>query len=196
MRDVGQPPEKYTLRYQLVAMARDVGTIVGTLVVIGGIVSFLTKPYTQPYIELPKQLAELQIQLAKMQLELAEVREPRIVDFIGHAIVLGHRDKEIFPGSSIRLLYNLRRNASCATDLEIGFINVGDGSRIVTHTQRAVQAPVTEDYLPFILRLRVPLELPPGTWSYQPRLIPIDCGVYRPYLGAISEPFHVRKRDE
>lgn len=195
MRDVSEPAEKLTLRYQLVALARDMGVIVATVGTILALVGLAARPYTQPFLELPEKLGELQLQLAKTQLELAEIREPRIVDFIGHGIVLGHRDQRIHPGSSIRLLYNMRRNASCATDLEIGFINVSDGTRLVTHTQRAVQAPVTLDYAPFFLRLRVPPELPPGVWSYQPRMVPLDCGVYGPYLGAISEPFHVVERE-
>jgi hypothetical protein len=188
MRNDTQAPERSTLRDQLVAMARDVGTVVTTTVALGATVAFITRPYTQPYLDLPKQLAEMQIQLASLQIELSEVREPHIVDFDGPALVIG--EQEIVDGQTIKLLYNLRRNASCLTDVEVGYINVDDGTRIVTGTMRAVQAPVTEDYAPFLLRHRVS-GLPPGTWSYQPRLTPVECGVYGPYMGALSEPFTV-----
>jgi hypothetical protein len=191
MRDMEQTPQKMTLRYQLAAIGRDaitITTVVGLLLAGFG---FLTRPYTQPFLDLPMQVSQLQLQLAQTQLELAEIREPHIVDFKGHGIIIGPR--EIFSGQTIKILYNLRRNASCVTDLEVGYINVNDGTRLVTHTTRATQAPVTKDFAVFLLRHSVQ-DLPPGTWSYQPRLIPVDCGVYGPYNGAMTEPFTVKER--
>lgn len=195
MREMSQPPEKLTLRYQLGAIARDVLTIVAVIGLLTTGLGFITRPYTQPFLKLPTELAQLQLQLAKVQVDLSEVRDPRLVEFNGHAIVIND-DRIYVPGSSLRLLYNLRRNASCATELEVGFFNVTDGTRIISGTRRAVQAPVTEDFQPFLLRLRIPPDLPDGVWSYQPRIIPIDCGIYGSYLGALSEPFRVFKSGE
>lgn len=194
MRDMAQPSEKYTLRYQLVAMARDAMTIITVVSTLTVGVLFLAKPYTQPFFDLPEKLAQLQLQFAKLQLDLAEIREPRLVEFEGHALVIGDASAVYAPGETIRLLYNVRRNASCVTELEVRFFNVLDGTQLVTHSERAVQAPVTEDFQPFLVRFVIPQGLPDGMWTYQPRVIPFECGVYGPYLAAMSEPFTVKAK--
>lgn len=189
MRDMNQTPEKMTLRYQLMAIARDVVTIATVVGILSGAFWFVARPYVTPYLELPADIAEFRTDLAKFQIQLAEVRVPRIVDFAGIGLIAS--SKEVRPGDRLLILYNLRRNAGCPTEIEVGFIDAENGTRIVTHTQRAVQAAVSAEFSPFLLRLTVPTNLPPGRYSYQPRMLPIDCGVYGPYLAALSEIFTV-----
>lgn len=184
MRDISQPPEKYTFRYQMMAIARDVVTISAVVSVLSGILWTLTRPYLAPFLELPAQVAEINARLAP-------ISAPHLVEFEGHGIVLN--GVEVVRGEEIRILYNLRRNADCATEIEMSFINVDTGTLISTGTSRAVQAPVTEDFTYFILALTVPQTLPPGRYSYFPRLTPLNCGIYQAYSGAMSTPFTVTR---
>lgn len=184
-----------TFRYQAIAIARDVLTISAVLSVAGSVLWFAARPYLQPFLDLPEKVAQIQVQLAP-------ISEPKLVEFQGTALILngdahkkGQESGKGFPvfeaGDNMRLLFNLRRNADCATEIELTYIDVRNGSKIVTGTQRATQAPVSSDYTFFILQRRIPENLPPGIYTYYPRIIPLNCGVYRPYNGNMSDIFEV-----
>lgn len=184
-----------TFRYQAIAIARDVLTISAVLSVAGSVLWFAARPYLQPFLDLPEKVAQIQVQLAP-------ISEPKLVEFQGTALILngdahkkGQESGKRFPvfeaGDNMRLLFNLRRNADCATEIELTYIDVRNGSKIVTGTQRATQAPVSSDYTFFILQRRIPENLPPGIYTYYPRIIPLNCGVYRPYNGNMSDIFEV-----
>lgn len=186
---------KLTLRYQAIAIARDVLTISAVLSVVGSIFWVLASPYLKPFLELPEKVAQIQAQLAP-------ISDPKLVEFQGIAMILnrdahgwGHEAGGGFPlfkrGQHLLLLYNLRRNADCATQIEVTFIDIRSGSKIVTGTLPAVQAPVTTDFTYFILQREIPANLPPGLYTYYPRIVPVNCGVYRPFNGNMSEIFEV-----
>jgi len=182
MRDM-EERGKPTIRYQLMAVARDVLTISAVLSVIGTLFWFVSRPYIEPFLDLPTKVAEINARLGP-------ITQPHLVEFHGHGMIVS--DDEVYrPGGQIRILYNLRRNADCATELEYSFVNVDTGSIISTGTGRAVQAPVTEDYTYFLLSLTVPQNLGPGRYAYFPRITPLNCGIYRPYRGALTEIFRV-----
>jgi hypothetical protein len=182
VRDLSQEG-KITVRYQLMAMARDILTISAVLGVLGSGFWFVVKPYLDPFLELPTKVAEINARLMPLA-------RPHLVEFNGHAMILS--SKTIPQGGSLRLLFHLRRNADCSTDVDHAFINVDTGARIAGETVRAVQAPVTEDFTSFILSIKVPIFLPAGRYTYFPRIVPINCGIYQPYNGAMSDVFEVK----
>ena len=173
-----------TFRYQAMAIARDVLTISAVVTMLSGIFWFIAKPYLQPWLELPERMAEI-------SLRIAPLTRPQLIEFNGPAMLLNGDKFE--PGDTARLLYHLRRNADCATEIEVSWIDVETGAKVVTGTMRAVQAPVTEDFTSFILALRIPANLPDGRYSYFPRLTPLNCGIYRSYNAAMSEVFEVAR---
>lgn len=181
MRDLDDD-KKYSIRYQAVAVARDVMTISAVITLLSAIFWFVARPYLTPFLELPEKVAEINARIAPFT-------SPHLVEFKGPAYVIG--EKSIARGGNIRLMYNLRRNADCDTEILFSFVNVDTGTTITTGTGRSVQAPVTEDFSTFFLMLHIPENLPTGNYSYYPRLTPINCGVYRAYNGALSEPFEV-----
>lgn len=181
MRDL-DTDGKYTVRYQVVAMARDVLTISAVVTMLSTVFWFAAKPYMQPFLDLPEQVA-------KLSAAVSSLSNPRLVEYDGYGIILGPR--ELRAGERATILYHLKRNADCATEVDVSFMNVNTGVKINTHTIPALRAPVSEDFSPFILSLEIPENLPPGEYVYTPRFNPIRCGIYRPYNFGISEPFTV-----
>jgi len=186
-----------TIRYQMMAIARDVLTISAVLSVVGSIFWFMSRPYLTPFLELPEKVAQIQAQLAPLS-------DPKIVEFNGNGKIAnlvprqrgedGGQGLPIFkPGEIMRVLYNLRRNADCATQVEVTFIDVKTGSKLTTGITTATQAPVTSDFTFFILNREIPNNLPDGIYSYYPRIIPLNCGIYRPYNGVMSDLFEVKR---
>lgn len=179
---MSQPPEKYTIRYQLMAVARDVLTISAVVSVLGGIFWTLTRPYLAPFLDLPQKVAEINARLAP-------IAQPHLVEFKGIGLVINQN--KMVTGETLRILYNLKRNADCTTDVEQIFVNVDTGAKTLTSTIRATQAPVSNDFSSFILELPIPSNLPDGRYSYFPRLIPINCGIYQAYTGTMTEIFEI-----
>lgn len=189
MKQMEPPTKPYSLWHHLVAVGRDALTISAVVSLLATAFWFVAKPYLSPYLDTPKVLGELRKDIVALQIQLADTAQPRIVEFQGIGLVTG--EDSVRAGDRITILYNLRRNASCATEIEVAFIDVSNGTRIVTHIQRAVQAPVSDSFAPFLINLQIPAELPPGRYSYQPRISPIDCGVYKSYLGTMTSIFRV-----
>ena len=136
MRDL-DTDGKYTWRYQIVAMARDVLTICATISVLGGILWVFVSPYLEPFIELPEKVAQINARLAPLA-------QPHLVEFEGQGLIIS--DKVVKRGGNIRILYHLRRNGDCETEVDLSFLNVDTGARISVGSTRAVQAPVTDDF--------------------------------------------------
>jgi hypothetical protein len=182
MRDMSETPEKMTLRYQMMAIARDVLTISAVISVMSAFFWTLARPYVEPFLDLPTKVAEINARLAP-------ISQPHLVEFKGNAILVN--GSRFSRGSEMVILYNLKRNASCETQVDLNFINVTTGAKLNAGTIRAVQAPVTDDFAPFILSLVVPPSLPNGRYSYMPRMMPQNCGIYQDYNAVMSEIFEV-----
>jgi len=183
-------PKKITempgMRHHLAAVGRDVLTISATVSLLGTLVWFAAAPHLMPWLLIPEQLAAFEDKLNGLA-------RPRLVEFQGTALLV---DKGPFkPGDDVRFVYNLRRNADCTTDIQVSWYSVRTGVRITTAVVRAVQAPVTTDFAPFILTRKIPENLPDGLWVYYPLVVPVDCGVYRPYNGNMSEVFEIKREE-
>lgn len=190
MRDL-DTDGKYTIRYQAVAMARDVLTISAVTSLLATGFWFAIKPYAQPFLDLPQQVAQLTS-------IVAPITNPRLVEFDGYGIILdnGSGYPSVEPGDRIRIMYHVRRNVDCDTTIDLIFMNVNTGIKIQYGSIPAIRSNVTNDFSPFIFSLEVPEDIPPGSYVYAPRFNPILCGVYKPYNFAISQPFKVTTSGE
>ncbi|MEM9524587.1 MAG: hypothetical protein AAF982_11500 [Pseudomonadota bacterium] len=54
-----------------------------------------------------------------------------------------------------------------------------------------VVASVAAEYGGFAVQMRIPRDLPPGVYSYFPEIIPLECGVHRPRVPPMFDPFAV-----
>lgn len=181
MQDLDQTG-KTTWRYQLMAIARDTLTVSAVVSLLATVAWFFVRPYALPFLTLPEKVAEINARLAPLS-------SPELVEFRGSGLLVN--GSKFTHDGTVRIMYNLRRNADCATEVEYSFVNANTGSKVTTGTGRAVQAPVTEGFTYFILNLPIPDSLLPGKYSYFPRITPMNCGIYKTYNGAMSEIFEV-----
>ena len=120
-------------------------------------------------------------------------QKPNIIDYIGGGVIK-RSYAQIRAGNTINIVYVLRRNASCSTDVTVQFFdhdnNVIRGS--LNYTIRATQAPVSKEFSIFTVPVRLPDNMPDGNFSYAPIITPIDCGVYQAQKAPLSESFEVK----
>ena len=178
---------KKTVWFHLVSGARDIIVVITVLSILLGFVGFAFRPYWEPFAELPAKVAEIEAKsaererlflerLGELQATLNKTIEPQIVEFEGKPQLV---NGPIYrPGETIRLLYFLRRNATCITDVEINFYDVDRNVFINFGVREAVRAPVTRKYIPFPVDVVIPQNIRPGRYVYAPDITPIDCGVY------------------
>lgn len=179
--------------HHLVAGARDILVISAVLTLMSGIAVTMTRPFWEPFASIPENIKELQINQAELKSVVAQGLRPQIVEFEGHAQIIGK--KVVKPGDTVTFLYFLRRNASCATQVERKFFDVDRGITVTTATVMANQAPVTDEFLLFRVDVKIPNTLPDGRYSYSPTLNPLECGVYDRMTVVPSEIFEVRRGD-
>lgn len=180
------------LANQLRQIARDVLTISSVVSIFFAIVWTFTKPYLIPFLQLPTQVGHLQSDVAQLRTKISDSIDPRLLDFLGHGIVVGN-NRSFKPGESFTVAYLLRRNASCEADIRVTFINLDTGTPISNSPFRAIKAPVTDDYFFFKVPIRIPPEMEEGNYVYKPIIVPIECGVYKEFTTPMSDPFMVKK---
>lgn len=163
-------------RHHVVAGARDIVVISTVVTLIFGLFAALTKPYWEPFARLPENMVLLQTELAEARSLLEGSIEPRIVDFQGRGIVVSV--SPITAGGTVQILYSLRRNATCATEVTPIFYNVDRGISIQGEVVPAIRAPVTATFQPFSVPIQIPEWLTAGRYIYYPEITPLDCGVY------------------
>ena len=183
------PDGQKNLRHHVVAAARDILVVLSVISVLGGAVAYATRPFWQPFADLPEGVALLQLSIAKVQASLTENVEPRIVDFQGIGLVV--TEGPVRAGATIQVFYSLRRNASCETDITPSFFNVDRGITFQAPFFPSVPAPVTEQYQPFSVPIQLPIWLEPGRYVYYPLMTPKDCGVYKQIRVTPSQIFTV-----
>ena len=182
---------KKGLRHHIVAAARDIMVLGTLIVVIFGVIAQMTRIYWEPFADLPENVADIQREVAQVQSALtSDVFSPRIVDFQGRGIILPSQELE--PGDTFRVLYNLRRNASCDTDVLPIFYDVDKNLSVTGPVTPAVKAPVTVSYILFPLRITLPPNIPPGRYVYAPEITPKKCGVYERIHVPPSDVFTVK----
>ena len=180
-------------RHHLVAGARDIVVVVSAITILSGIAVAVTKPFWEPFANVPRQIAEMQIEQERQGIVLSSRLEPHIVEFEGKAQVIGPKVRE--PGQEIVFLYFLKRNATCETTVIRRFYNVETGRSYIADEVRAEQSPVTDRMNLFRVATTVPDDLPDGFYVYSPSLLPEQCGIYGRMEVIPSEIFEVRRGD-
>lgn len=188
---------KKTMRHHVIAVLRDFLVVSAFFGATTTGLSILLKPYWEPFATLPQQLISMQQEMVDTNLELAELRatlteltEPQIVEFQGIGVVTG--DKVVKAGGSISVLYSLRRNASCDTEVRRILYDVDRNVSVQVGTSWAIKAPVTTAFIPFtVTNIEIPLTLRPGRYVYYPELTPVSCRPYGTIRVPMSEVFEV-----
>lgn len=164
------------IRHHLAAIGRDILVLGALLSMLGGFIIAVSRPYWEPFAKMPENVALIQRQIVEMQTAIADAITPRIVEF-DKALAI---NETVVRGETLRVLYFLKRNASCATDVEPIFLNVDLNIPYYATVFPAQRAPVTDEFIGFIVTVPIPDDIPPGRYVYMPRINPIECGVYQP----------------
>ena len=163
--------------HHLAAALRDIVVVFTVIIAVVTFVLRYAEPYWKPFADLPAQVLQLQQDVVTIRKEISNDLKPEIVDFIGTPQVI--TNKEIYPGDAISILYFLKRNASCETTVFPRFLNVDTNIPVTGESFRADQAPVSSEPLTFPVTVALPKNIPPGRYVYVPRILALNCGVYK-----------------
>jgi len=181
-----------SFRHHLTAAARDIavlGSVAGALLAAS---IALTRPYWEPFANLPEDVARIQQQVVTIQTRLTEGLSPEIVSFKQSISV----QDTVKQGGTLAILYFLKRHASCQTEVRPLFYDIKQNFSISAEPFLAQRAPVTTQYILFQVRVPIPEDIPLGEYVYVAELVPIDCGVYGPMRALPSQTFTVTEREE
>ena len=169
---------------------KNIASVISSTAIVGAALWWIFSPRIDPILNLPDQVTDLKTEITDIQLSLKEKTTPQFIKFLGNALVVDRKK------NTVTFLYLLKREVSCNTDVHIRFYNVGNNRYYKFNVIPSTKAPVTSEYYPFSLDIKIPESLPPGRYSYHPRLIPQECGVYKEVIPPLSETFIVGDTDE
>lgn len=160
----------------------------GVMTLVSGIIGWSFLRWSE-WRDVPERLGNLEVQQQAIMNQIGASR-PAVIHFSGGGIVA---QATTAPGGSIAVTYVLRRTIDCATEIHVRFF---DHSRNIiagaySYTIPAIRSPVSSDYSSFTVPVRIPDNLPAGTYSYFPEIVPQNCGVYGPIVAPMSETFTV-----
>jgi len=176
-----------SVRHHVTAAARDIAVLGSVMGAFAAIMIAFTRPYWEPFAQLPADVARIQEQIVGIQARLSDGLSPKIVSFHSALPVI----EKVKQGETLPILFFLRRNASCQTEVQPSFYNIDRNYRTSGEPYLAQRAPVTEQSILFQVRVPIPEDLPPARYVYTAELVPIDCGVYGPMQAMPSQPFDV-----
>lgn len=141
------------------------------------------------WANLPDSVRDNTLAVESLNVRLAR-EVPTIVDFQGGLLVT---QSQVSPGDSVTVVAVLRRNVSCETNIRVRFFDHSDNiiNQKFSYLIPSVRAPITSTFIAFPIRVFIPDNLPTGTYSYFPEIIPLDCGVYKTIVPPMSDPFYV-----
>lgn len=138
---------------------------------------------------LPGKVRDVQVAVTEIRSSLGASR-PQLLEFKGGGVVASGAVEQ---GGSITVVYVLRRVIDCPTDIVVRFY---DHARNIVNARHsyvvpATRSPVSLNYSTFPIPVTIPVDLPPGVYSYFPEIIPKECGIYGAFVPPISEAFEV-----
>lgn len=163
-----------SVRHHLAAVGRDILVLGSLFAMLGGIIITVSRPYWEPFAEMPENVATIQRQILEIQRQIAANIRPEIVDFRTAIAV----EDQVIQGGTLTVLYHLRRNASCGTAVEPIFLDVDVNVPFYGTEVPEQRAPVTDEFINFPVTVGIPQTMPPGRYVYTPRITPEQCGVY------------------
>tara|TARA_R110002049_G_scaffold23545_10_gene83636 strand:- start:27954 stop:28502 length:549 start_codon:yes stop_codon:yes gene_type:complete len=135
--------------------------------------------------EVPSRLLAVETRLAALPDKLS----PNILDFRGIGLI---SQDTVRRGGILTVVYVVRRTIDCETTIRVQFFDHSKNLTVYGYDMPAVRAPVSSGFSAFAARVRIPDDLPDGTYSYWPVILPIQCGVYGAVTPPMSEPFEIK----
>jgi hypothetical protein len=179
--------------HSIVSAVKDVLYLGGVLGSIFLFFAWAFKPYWEPIALLPEEFLALRKDIVIIQERLSSDLTPKAVDFSGTPIVTDI--SESYPGGYIEIVYFLRKNVSCETELEIFFYDIFNNRDEYFGVTGSIKAPVTEEFVLFNLKIDLPENIKPGKYTYSPFIKPIECGIYDSlYRVNPTEVFEVKEK--
>lgn len=181
---------KLSMKDRVVGWSKDLLTIIAALSILFSMAAVMFRPWIQPFMDLPQSLNQLSSSLAVLQSRVDGYGSPQLLNVQGIGQIIGNRNLPT-EGGVLTVGYFLRRNASCETDIRIRFVDIERNQTIVTLTRPTNRAPVTASFIFFKVDIVVPEGFRPSVYAYHPEILPVDCGVYKPFSIAPSQYFTV-----
>ena len=163
---------------------------VGAMVVTSTV--FAARTLAPDWANMPKTLAQLSVEVSALRQQI-ETQAPQLIEYKG-SIITAY--PVVAQGNDITLTSVQRLNVGCSTNINVRFFDHSDNTIVERHSYilTDVKTPVSRQFAPYSFRVFIPSDLAPGTYSYLPEIIPVDCGIYRPIIAPMSFPFEVTQR--
>lgn len=143
-----------------------------------------------------EQMARMAGLFARLEGRILSFPNPPILEFSGGPIII-NQQKEYRPGDYVRIMYLLRRNASCDTTITARFASITTGAMdsSMTYEFKASRATVSSEFVLFVARIRIPMEAHEDTYTYVPVARVTDaapeCASFAEVYVPPSPPFRV-----
>lgn len=141
-------------------------------------------------------IKELQVEMETLQNRVGEGPRP-VVEFRAGGRVVGAGP--FYAGSTVPILYTLRRTDPCSTAVRVQFFSAERRSLItnLTYEIPSTQAAPSFGFIPFVVDVRLPSDMRPGWYSYAAIMIPDkrECPLARQITVPMSDFFYVEERE-
>ena len=180
------------------SMIKNMASTIASISILLGALTYIGKPHLEIWMDEREQATLYEIQeIRDDQREIKNllkgIQPEDLIEFKGIGYLL--EDKVYEPGDVVKVMYNLRRNYACKTTIQVRFLEkyTGQYDSSLTYNIPSTVASITEDFIIFIVTVRLPEEMKGGEYSYAPLIQP-DCSKSsRPFTPPISEFFEVRQ---
>lgn len=156
----------------------------------------ITRPFWEPFASIPEEITQIKLELQNNLDDIRQISDrisnsltPQVVEFDGPGVIVN--EGLVVRGGDLTLVYFLKRNVDCRTEVEGIFYNVDTGIPYPGVPSQARRAPITNIFILFPVTVDVPDDIPPGRYIFSPFLNPEDCGIYGRIRVPLSEIFEV-----
>jgi hypothetical protein len=159
------------------------------LTLAGMLLMFSLNTLAPDWMNVPSDINSLATEVGALRVQIDRFA-PQIIEYKGSVIVVNTKVKR---GDTISLTSVIRRNVGCEMTTNVRFFNHNSNTLALSHFYviSSVNAPVSKDFSSFSWQIKIPEDLPVGTYSYFPEVIPVECGVYERIVTPMSDPFTV-----
>jgi hypothetical protein len=161
-----------------------------TVLSLAGMLFVFTVNTVAPnWVNVPSDISSLATEVGALRVQIDRFA-PQIIEYKGTVIVA---DATVKRGDTLSLTAVIRRNVGCEMDTNVRFFNHESNTFALPqfYVISSVNAPVSNDFSAFTWQITIPENLPTGTYSYFPEIIPVECGVYKRIVTPMSDPFTV-----
>lgn len=186
--------------------------LIQTVFIGGALISFVSisvKAFFPDIVAIPervenseKTLVRISEQLEEFSSDIEEFKmklNAELPDVIRFNSALGFlSSNEVYQGDSVLFTFLMSRVISCDSKIVVRFYNPSIRSIMhsYSYTIDTQKAQVSDEFRPFTISIRIPDDLPPGDYHYNPLIRHIDCAGYVSEQTALSQLFTVKSRGE